>query len=72
MKMYSFDVYEYIKEKSKKVTTHSYPSKEQAIKARNAIINMKKGLYCFQPGENRPYVCKVLGGWTCSLIKESN
>lgn len=71
-KMYSFDVYKTVKDKSKKVATHSYPTKQEAINARKAIMNMKNGLHCFQPGENRPYVCKILGGWTCSEIKESN
>lgn len=71
--MYSFDVYEPLaKGKNKKVSTHSYPTKAEATRARVAILHMKKGLYCFQPGENRPYVCKVLGGWTCSSIREIN
>lgn len=70
---YSFDVYKKVdNNKSKKVTTHKYPTLKEAQNARRAIEKFKKGKYLLQPRENAPFKFVELGGWTCSTIKQEN
>lgn len=66
--MYRIDVYK----DNKKVTSHWYPTKEQANAAKKAIAGMPKKKYTFVPGENRPEVTKELGGWTVSKVIEES
>lgn len=68
---YKFFVYTEIKEgKSKKLGYHMYPTYKEAMNAKKAIENFKKGKYLLQPRENALFKFVNLGGWKCSKIQE--
>lgn len=71
---YKFDVFRTDKKtkKSKKVSSHQYPTYEEAKKACAAITHMPEGMYFEQFRENGPFVKKVLGGYTCGKIQMIN
>lgn len=66
---YKFDVYKKVdNNKNKKCGYHKYPTYQQAVNARRAIENFKKGKYLLQSRENAPFKFIELGGWTCGKI----
>lgn len=73
--MYRVDVYRSVKTegnngtvtfKKKKLSSHWYPTEQEAAKASKALYNMPYGTYVFVPREGKNPIAVTLGGYSTS------